>query len=44
MSQSRFTGLTQINIHREIDIPTEEIINRFSLLKNRRKDFGATSQ
>jgi len=40
MGQNRLCGLALIRVHRQIDIPTDEIIERFSKMKKRILDFS----
>lgn len=40
MGQDRFTGLSQLNIHREVMIPLEKIISEFAKKSKRRADFA----
>ncbi|CAH1111841.1 unnamed protein product [Psylliodes chrysocephalus] len=45
MLQERFSGLALLNVHKEIDIDHDKIINKFVLMKPRRmqlKDWSAT--
>jgi hypothetical protein len=39
MTDDRLTGLALMYVHPEIDIPIEEVINRFSHAKTRKLDF-----
>ena len=38
MGQNRLCGLALLHIHREIEIPTEDIIQRFAKMKKRHTD------
>lgn len=38
MGQDRLCGLALLNIHREIEVSTEDIIQRFAKMKNRHMD------
>jgi len=38
MGQNRLCGLALLNIHREIEIDTQEIIQRFAKMKRRHTD------
>jgi len=38
MGQDRLCGLALLNIHREIEVSTEDIIQWFAKMKNRRMD------
>ena len=39
MLEDRFTGLAHLHIHRDIEIPVEEIVNRFAA-QPRKLNFG----
>jgi len=38
MGQDRLCGLTLLHIYQEINVPVDEIIERFSRMKNRKID------
>lgn len=39
MGNERLTGLALLNIHREIDVDIDNIINRFARIGNRKLEF-----
>ena len=40
MSKERFTGLAQMNIHHDIEVDPEVIVQTFATSKKRRSSFG----
>lgn len=40
MGQDRLSGLALLHVHRQIDIPTDKIIEKFSKMKKRTLEFS----